>query len=51
MPGRRRDAEYLADIVEAIHRIAAYAAGLTYAEFLDHMRTQDAVLRNLQIVG
>jgi uncharacterized protein with HEPN domain len=51
MSAPRRDAEYLADIVEAIHRIVEYTSGLSYAQFLDDTKTQDAVLRNLQIVG
>jgi uncharacterized protein with HEPN domain len=47
----RRDASYLADIVEAIQRIAGYILGLDYDQFLDDVRTQDAVLRNLQVIG
>lgn len=44
------DATYLGHIREAIRRIREYTAG-GEAEFLADARTQDAVLRNLQIVG
>ena len=51
MSRKRRDKEYLADLVEAVRRIVAYTAGLTYEEFLEDRKTQDAVLRNLQVMG
>jgi uncharacterized protein with HEPN domain len=47
----RRDELYLGDIVEAIERIVAYLAGFSYEQFLEDTKVQDAVLRNLQIVG
>ncbi len=47
----RTDREFLLDIREAIHRISAYTAGMTYQDFLGDMRTQDAVVRNLEIIG
>jgi uncharacterized protein with HEPN domain len=47
----RRDELYLGDIVEAIERIVTYIAGLSYEQFLENPQVQDAVLRNLQIVG
>jgi len=51
MSRKRRDKEYLADIVEAVERIVAYTRELTYEEFLTDRKTQDAVLRNLQVMG
>jgi uncharacterized protein with HEPN domain len=38
-------------MVEAVDRIEAYLAGLDRAGFLDDPRTQDAVVRNLEIIG
>jgi len=51
MSRKRRDKEYLADAVEAVQRIVAYTGELTYEEFLADRKTQDAVLRNLQVLG
>jgi len=48
---RRRDQDYLSDIREAIQRIAAYTAGLNYEQFMQDNKTQDAVVRNLEIIG
>jgi uncharacterized protein with HEPN domain len=48
---KRRDKEYLADAVEAVQRIVAYTRELTYEEFPSDRKTQDAVLRNLQVMG
>jgi len=47
----RRDNQYLADILEAIRRILDYTQDLTYDGFLRSPMIQDAVLRNLQVVG
>lgn len=51
MSKKRRDQDYLADMVEAGQRILEYAEGLTFEEFLADRKTQDAVLRNLQVLG
>jgi len=48
---RRRDLDYLNDILEAIHRISTYTANLTYQQFMGDTKTQDAVIRNLEIIG
>jgi uncharacterized protein with HEPN domain len=48
---KRRDQDYLSDIREAIQRIAAYTAGLNYEQFMQDNKTQDAVVRNLEIIG
>jgi len=47
----RGDAEFLADIKEAIRRIDSYVADLTYDAYLVDTKTQDAVVRNLEIIG
>lgn len=47
----RTDEAFLGDIQEAIDRIMAYTAGMTYEAFLEDLKTQDAVMRNLEIVG
>lgn len=43
--------EYLAHIVEAIRRIRHYTDGMTEAAFTRDERTQDAVIRNFEIIG
>ncbi len=47
----RSDVDYLQDIQEAIRRIRAYTAGMSYEEFLADEKTQDAVVRNLEVLG
>ena len=47
----RRDNDYLEDMREAMQRIIAYTEGLTYQDFLIDIKTQDSVIRNLQVVG
>ncbi len=41
----------LRDILEAIRRIGDYSRGMVYDQFVDDTRTQDAVIRNLEIIG
>ena len=48
---RRSDREFLQDIQEAVRRIAEYISGMTYEDFLKDSKTQDAVIRNLEIIG
>ena len=36
---------------EAILRIQGYASGLSYAQFITDVKTQDAVIRNIEILG
>lgn len=45
----RQDAELVADILEAITRISGYTANMNYDAFLTDTKTQDAVIRNLEI--
>jgi uncharacterized protein with HEPN domain len=48
---KRGNVELLSDIKEAITRIRTYIKGMSYREFLDDIKTQDAVVRNLEIIG
>lgn len=48
---KRSDREFLSDILEAIRRIKAYTSETTYEAFLQDTKTQDAVIRNLEIIG
>ena len=47
----RRTQEYLRHMPEAARRIAAYVDGLDQAGFAADTKTQDAVIRNLEIIG
>jgi uncharacterized protein with HEPN domain len=51
MHDARRDPDYLADICEAMRRITQYTAEMTYEGFLHETIVQDAVVRNLTIIG
>ena len=51
MSSRRRDRDDVADIQEAIQRILAYTQGMTWDVFLHDDRTQDAVVRNIEVIG
>jgi uncharacterized protein with HEPN domain len=46
-----RTADYLHHILDAIDLIADYTAGMDLAAFAADRKTQDAVIRNLEIVG
>ena len=48
---KRGDIEFLSDIKEAIKRIEEYTEKIDYDKFLKDKKTQDAVVRNLQIIG
>ena len=47
----RADIEFLEDTKEAVLRINAYTENLSYEQFLEDKKTQDAVVRNLEIIG
>ena len=46
-----RAMDYLGHIVEAIDRIHRYVEDLTELDFLDDEKTQDAVVRNFEVLG
>ena len=48
---KRSDLEYISDIHEAIIRVQRYMRGVSYQRFLQNTKTQDAVVRNLEIIG
>ena len=48
---RRGDKEFLLDTLEACNRILTFTEGMSYDEFLEDIKTQDAVLRNIKIIG
>ena len=41
MSNKRRDADYLADILEAIQRVLDYAVGMEWETFLFDYKTQE----------
>lgn len=51
MSSRRRDPDYFSDILEAMQRIISYTGGLSYEQFMEDRRTQDAVVRNIEVIG
>ena len=51
MSAHRRDRDYLSDIWEAMDRTVTYTCGLDFDQFMQDSKTQDAVLRNLQVMG
>ncbi len=48
---KRGDLELLFDIKEAAKRIGKYVKNAKYDVFLKDIKTQDAVVRNLEIIG
>ena len=48
---KRSDQDLLLDIQEAIQRVRKYCATMNYQRFSTDLKTQDAVLRNLEIMG
>jgi len=47
----RTDHDFLRDIREAVRRIKMYTDTMTCDSFLADIKTQDAVVRNLEIIG
>ena len=47
----RADGDLLRDIREAVRRIRTYTDAMTYDCFLADIKTQDAVIRNLEVLG
>ena len=43
--------DYLGHILEAIRRIHRYVEDMAEVAFLDDIKTQDAVIRNFEIIG
>ena len=47
----RRDRDFLADILEAIRRSEAYLAEMDYEDFVEDTKTQDALIRTIEVIG
>ena len=47
----RQDSLWISDIKEAISRVEEYTEDISYPEFLEDRKTQDAVVRNIGIMG
>ncbi len=48
---QNRDKIYLGDILDAIERIESYTAGVKKSAFMKNFMMQDAVMRQIEIVG
>ena len=48
---KREDADLVQDIQEAIRRIISYVKLISHDDFFEDTKTQDAVVRNLEIIG
>lgn len=48
---KRDDAVYVQDVLDAIHQIETYLAGLSYDDFLGNRLVQDGVAHQLEIIG
>ena len=48
---KRQDTAVIQDITEAVNRIISYTSGIEYNDFLKEYKTQDAVIRNIEILG
>lgn len=48
---KRNDNDLIYDMYEALHRIKTYIDTMSYETFSQDTRTQDAVIRNLEIIG
>lgn len=48
---KRSDFDLLLDIQEAIKRILEYGQEMSSIKFMEDIKTQDAVVRNLEIIG
>ncbi len=47
----RNDSDLIADILQAARRIKEYTRGMAFSGFEKDEKTQDAVVRNIEIVG
>ncbi|NOX88506.1 MAG: DUF86 domain-containing protein [Calditrichaeota bacterium] len=48
---KRNDTELIQDIIECINRIKSYTEAMDYDNFRHDHKTQDAVIRNVEIIG
>lgn len=45
------DLDLLDDILICMEKIQSYINGITYEQFIDDFKTQDAVIRNIEVIG
>ncbi len=48
---KRKDTAVVQDMKESIDRIISYTSKIEYDDFLQDYKTQDAVIRNIEILG
>jgi len=48
---KRTDADLIEDILICLSKIQQYINGLSYDDFANDHKTQDAIIRNIEIVG
>lgn len=48
---KRGDKEYLKDILIACENIISYKRDYNFGEFINDRKTQDAIIRNIEILG
>ena len=48
---KRTDKDLIEDILICLSKIAQYVHGLSYDDFVNDLKTQDAIIRNLEIIG
>ena len=48
---KRRDCDLLKDIIESINRIISYTNDIEFNSFKNDFKTQDAVIRNIEVLG
>jgi len=48
---KRRDIDFIEDILICLEKITQYISNYSYDDFLDDYKTQDAIIRNIEIIG
>jgi uncharacterized protein with HEPN domain len=48
---KRKDVDLLCDMIGSIERILLYMQQVEYDDFVEDCKTQDAVIRNIEILG
>lgn len=48
---KREDIAFIQDMKEAVDRIISYTSSMEYDSFLQDHKTQDAVIRNIEVLG
>jgi len=48
---KRTDRDLIEDILICISKIGQYSHGFSYEDFVNDLKTQDAIIRNLEIIG